>query len=79
MERWKINWIAGVLLTISFLGVFITGLLKFPGLAELFGVSRGLLPLGYISTVHDFFGVTAGVLALIHIFLNRRLLLGRFK
>lgn len=75
MDRRDINWIVGVLLAISFLMVFITGLIIFPGLIGLLGISRGSLPLGYISTVHDFSGIAMGLLALIHIFLNRRLLL----
>jgi hypothetical protein len=68
--RAKANYVVDIALLISFLFLFTTGLIKFPGLVGLFGMNFGGMPIGLISGIHDWSGITMGVLVLIHIILH---------
>ncbi|MBN2102304.1 MAG: DUF4405 domain-containing protein [Candidatus Aenigmarchaeota archaeon] len=65
MNRAKLNYIFGIPLTISFLIVFITGLIKLPEL----GLHRFGIRMAGITFIHDWAGVLMGVLTIIHIIL----------
>ena len=66
----KVNYVVDVGLGVSFLLVFIAGLVKFPGLVGGFGIRFGDLPIGTISAIHDWSGLIMGILVFIHILLN---------
>ncbi len=70
VNRAKLNYVIDVGLGVSFFLVFITGLVKFPGLVQFFGISRGSLPSLQSSTLHDWSGVVMGLLVLIHLILH---------
>ena len=70
MDKLKAKYIVDVGLIISFLAVFITGIIKFPGLLPYFGIRRGNLPIYEISRVHDWAGVVMGILVFVHIVQN---------
>ena len=65
MNRAKLNYIMGIPLTISFLVVFVTGILKLPELR----LHRLGLPMENITFLHDWVGVLMGILTIIHILL----------
>ena len=66
----RLNQVINAALLISFLILFITGLIKHPALVRyLIGIA---LPMGQISSVHDAAGVITGILGIIHIILNWR-------
>lgn len=57
-------------LTISFLVVFITGVIKFPGFLKSLGVNVKDLPWKQISLWHDWSGIVMGALVLFHLIQN---------
>lgn len=57
-------------MSIAFIVNAATGLIKFPGLLEIFGIRRISLPLGYISTIHDWSGAALIAFIIAHIVLN---------
>lgn len=65
-----INYIINVLLLLSFLGVAITGIIKFPGLLKLLGIHYTELPIAEISWIHDRAGLSMAGLVLLHLILN---------
>jgi len=68
----RINFFVDFLLGICFVIMLVTGLLKFPGLPELFGIHRGNFPLGTISFYHDYTGLLLLLFIIIHLLLHRR-------
>ena len=74
MNRNKINFVLNILLIIVFAVVAVIGILKFPGLIPYFGMSYMLLPIGDLSTLHDWLGMTLIVLIIVHVSINWRLL-----
>ena len=70
MERTKLKYIVDVGLAISFLAVFVTGIIKFPGLLRNFGIHYTDLPMREISKVHDWAGVVMGIFVFVHLVLN---------
>ncbi|MBU0530203.1 MAG: DUF4405 domain-containing protein [Nanoarchaeota archaeon] len=75
----RANYIVDVLLTISFIMVFITGVIKFPGLLSYLGISYASIPIGDISTLHNWSGIFMAVLVFIHLALHWRILFRRRK
>jgi len=67
-----VKWTVNVLMGITFLTSFITGILKFSLLMRLFGLTDVILPLARISDIHDWFGLALGIMVGIHLFLNRK-------
>jgi len=57
-------------LVITFTTTFVTGIIKFSPLTNLFGVNQRTLPMLQISLLHDFGAIIMGFLILGHLFLN---------
>lgn len=65
----KLRYILNILLLVSFIIILFTGIMKQPFLFRYF---TGLaLPMGQISTVHDWAGIILVALGVIHIIINR--------
>jgi hypothetical protein len=65
-------YIVNVFLGLSFAVLFLTGLLKFPELQQLFNLYSYHLPWRMISFVHNWCGMIFGVTGIIHLCLTRR-------
>ncbi len=70
MDKLKSKYIATIGLLISFLAVFITGLIKFPGLLHTFGIQLKSLPLREINIIHNYAGLAMGILVFVHLVQN---------
>ena len=71
MNRTILNYWIDIGLSISFFICFITGLIKWPGLIKLIGVSAyKVLHVKNISFLHDWSGLIMGLLVLIHLALH---------
>ena len=71
MNKAKLNYWIDIGLAISFFICFITGLIKWPGLIKLIGVSiYKVLHVRNISMLHDWSGLIMGLLVLIHLALH---------
>ena len=71
MNRTKLNYFIDIGLAISFFACFISGLIKWPGLIRVIGVSMyKILHVKNISRLHDFSGLVMGLLVLIHLILH---------
>jgi len=71
MNRTKLNYWIDVGLAISFFTCFITGLIKWPGLVKIIGVSTyKTIHFRNISSLHDLSGLIMGLLVLIHLVLH---------
>lgn len=71
MNRTKLNYWVDVGLTLSFFICFITGLIKWPGLVKIIGVSAyKVLYVKNISMLHDRSGLVMGLFVLIHLALH---------
>jgi hypothetical protein len=55
---------------IDVISLFITGLIKFPGLVGFFGIRFGDLPIGTISGIHDWSGIILIILVFLHLILH---------
>ncbi|MCK4927287.1 MAG: hypothetical protein KAS11_02385, partial [Candidatus Aenigmarchaeota archaeon] len=63
MDRMKLNFWIDVGLAISFFICFFTGLIKWPGLVKIIGVSAyKVLHVKNISVLHDWSGLIMGLL-----------------
>jgi hypothetical protein len=71
MNKAKLNYWVDIGLAISFFICFITGLIKWPGLIKIIGVSTyKVLHVRNISMLHDWSGLIMGLLVLIHLALH---------
>ncbi len=71
MNKIKLDYWVDVGLTISFFICFISGLIKWPGLVKMIGVSAyKTLSVRNISELHDFSGLIMGLLVVIHLALH---------
>lgn len=70
MQKAKINYIVDVLLGISFLMVSITGIIKFPRIIRYIGLRHKDIPIGTISSIHDWSGLIMVMLVLVHLILH---------
>jgi len=71
MNRAKLNYFIDIGLALSFFIVFFTGLIKWPGLIKIIGVSAyKFLRFSNISTLHDYSGLIMGLLVLVHLALH---------
>lgn len=72
MNKAKINYFVDLGLLIFFISLFITGIIKFPGLLQTLniGIYHRDLPMYEINAIHDWSGITLGVLVFIHLMLH---------
>ncbi|MCK4997290.1 DUF4405 domain-containing protein [Candidatus Pacearchaeota archaeon] len=71
MNKAILNYWIDIGLAISFFTCFITGLIKWPGLIKLIGVSAyKILSFSSISMWHDWSGLIMGLLVLVHLALH---------
>lgn len=71
MNRTKLNYFIDIGLAISFFTSFYTGLVKWPGLINIIGVSAyKTLSFSNISKVHDMSGLIMGLLVMVHLALH---------
>jgi len=78
-KRSLINYGVDIGLMISFLIVFITGIIKFRGFTSWTQINPRILPLYQISILHDNAGILALLFSTIHLFLHRKWLLKTAK
>nr|WP_319376268.1 DUF4405 domain-containing protein [uncultured Methanoregula sp.] len=71
-----VRWSVDVALGIVFLVSLITGLAKLTVLLRVTGLGQVVLPLARISDIHDTAGVLLALLVLIHLYLNRKWIIG---
>ncbi|HVP97251.1 DUF4405 domain-containing protein [Methanoregula sp.] len=79
MDTIKVKWLIDLLMGISFLVCFITGLLKYPVLLQLTGLNNVILPSALISDLHDWTGLLMGLFVFLHLLLNRRWIIATTK
>ena len=71
MNRARVNYWIDVGLAISFFLCFFTGLIKWPGLIKVIGVTAyQVLSFSNISRVHDVSGLIMGLLVIVHLVLH---------
>jgi len=71
MQRNVLKWSIDILMLVFFLISAITGLFKFTLLMRVFGLTTVVLPLAWMSDLHDWSGLALVILVLAHLFLNR--------
>jgi len=79
MDTIQGKWLVDLLMGISFAICFITGLLKFPVLLQLTGLTTVVLPFALITNLHDVSGLLMGLFVFLHLFLNRRWIVATTK
>jgi len=79
MQRNVLKWSVDILMLVFFLISAVTGLFKFTLLMRAFGLTGLVLPLAWMSDLHDWSGLALVVLVLVHLFLNRRWLVAVTK
>mgnify|MGYP006281541147 CR=1 FL=1 len=79
MARAKVLYWIDIGMGISFLLTFLTGLVKMPGLTQLFGFVYKTIPTLYITRVHDWAGVVMSIFVFIHLALHWKWLLNMTK
>ena len=71
MNKSKINYWIDLVLALSFIVCFFTGLIKWPGLIKIVGVSAyKTLHIRNISIIHDISGLIMGILIITHFMLH---------
>jgi len=71
-KKTTLKYLIDMGLLITFLSTFITGLIKFPSLLNVFGTNPRKLPMYEISLLHDYGAIIMGFLILSHLLLNRK-------
>ena len=66
-------------LVITFLLMFVTGIIKWPGFFAMTGLSRVVLPMNQITLIHDRSGLIFGILVIVHLLLNAKWLVSTGK
>ncbi len=70
MTRSRLNyWVDVLLLMVTFI-TFVTGIIKFPGFLRLIRVSPRDVPIDLIMLIHDWCGLSIGILVLVHLILH---------
>lgn len=72
MKRVCIDYIIDLGLLVSFLIVFITGLMKWPALLPNLGIPYSSISIMKTSTLHDWSGLIMGLLVAIHLTMHWR-------
>jgi len=72
MNKNSIKYIIDTGLLLSFLGVTITGIIKFRSFLSLFGITidYSAMPIRQLSNLHDWSGLVMALLVLIHLITN---------
>ncbi|MDD4251461.1 MAG: DUF4405 domain-containing protein [Candidatus ainarchaeum sp.] len=65
MQRTKLNYLIDVILFFSFIGVFVTGLLRLPLLGLQIIIENEM-----ITKIHNLSGILMGVIVIIHLILH---------
>lgn len=79
-NRTKLNYWIDIGLMASFSICFYTGLLKWPGLVKIIGVSAyNFLQIKNVSLLHDWSGLIMGLLVLVHLALHWKWLMAVTK
>lgn len=68
----KQKYLVDVMLAISFLVCFVTGVLKLPGFVRFFHRAAIEVPTDQITSLHDASGILLGLFTVMHLYLNRR-------
>ena len=79
MDGVKLKWLVDLLLGITFVICFITGLLKYTVLLQLTGLSIRDPSRALISNLHDWSGILLGLFVFFHLLLNRRWIISTTK
>jgi hypothetical protein len=79
MNSNKIKYLINIGMGFSFLTSFVTGLIKYPGLLPRLGFDYFGWPLGAISLVHEWSGITMGAFVFLHLVLNRKWIIDTTK
>ncbi|MFZ1127440.1 DUF4405 domain-containing protein [Methanoregula sp.] len=79
MDNIKLKWLVDLLLGITFILCFVSGLLKYTVLLQLTGLSDVILPAALISDLHDWSGLFLGLFVFLHLLLNRRWIISTTK
>ena len=66
----KLNYFIDLGMAISFIAVFITGIIKFPELSSFFGIRNRILRMYQITLIHDYSGLVFGILVIVHFVLH---------
>ncbi|WP_292346375.1 MULTISPECIES: DUF4405 domain-containing protein [unclassified Methanoregula] len=66
-----VRWCVDLAMGIAFLFSALTGIAKFTVLARVAGTTDLLLPMAWLSDIHDRAGIILCILVAIHLFLNR--------
>ena len=66
-------------LIVTFLLVFVTGIIKWPGFFATTGLSHVVLPMNQITLIHDRSGFFFGILVILHLLLNAKWLVSTGK
>lgn len=79
MNMGRVYHFIDVLMLAAFILLFSTGIIKFPRLLPTLGIGYGSLPMSQISLVHDYAGVSLGILIIVHFLLHWRWMWGMTK
>lgn len=78
-KRKMTNFLISISLIISYFLVIFTGIIKFPGFLPFIGVSPITIPINEISIIHDWSGLIAVCLTVIHLTLHVKWLISTTK
>lgn len=70
MNTTKIKYVIDIGMLISFVAVFVTGIIKHPMIGIHTWARLGIYPTYRISKIHDISGLIMGILVLFHLVLN---------
>ena len=70
MDRSRLNYFIDLGMAISFIAVFITGIIKFPEFSRFFFVRNRILHMYQITLIHDYSGLIFGILVIVHFVLH---------
>ena len=79
MNMQVIKWCVDLAMGIAFLFCAVTGFFKFTILMRVSGFSDIVLPMAFMSDIHDRAGIILSVLVAVHLFLNRSWILSMTK
>jgi hypothetical protein len=65
-----LNYIISIVLIISYVLLFTTGIIKFPSFLSAIGINLLNVPINEVSLIHDWSGVVAVFLSIVHLILN---------
>jgi hypothetical protein len=71
MNRQVVKWCIDLAMGVFFLISVSTGIFKFTLLVRAFGLTDIVLPLAFMSDIHDWSGITLSLLVAVHLVLNR--------